>query len=153
MWVWSGGWEDPLEKGMATHCSILAWRILWTEEPDYSPDYWATVHRVVKSQTWLKQLKHTACKSLMNQMVKVKFNTISSGTSHTVSSCGCTKKGTTLCLQSSCQSASPDLITRKLWNGPYISWLVLFEIGNVMKDNFCRWQEIKRNVTKHNTWC
>ena len=27
------GWEDPLEKGMATHCSILAWRILWTEEP------------------------------------------------------------------------------------------------------------------------
>ena len=27
------GWEDPLEKGMATHSSILAWRILWTEEP------------------------------------------------------------------------------------------------------------------------
>ena len=26
------GWEDPLEKGMATHSSILAWRILWTEE-------------------------------------------------------------------------------------------------------------------------
>ena len=26
-------WEDPLEKGMATHSSILAWRILWTEEP------------------------------------------------------------------------------------------------------------------------
>ena len=26
--------EDPLEKGMATHSSILAWRILWTEEPD-----------------------------------------------------------------------------------------------------------------------
>ena len=25
--------EDPLEKGMATHSSILAWRILWTEEP------------------------------------------------------------------------------------------------------------------------
>ena len=43
-WVQSLGWEDPLEKGMATqedplekgmatHCSILAWRILWTEEP------------------------------------------------------------------------------------------------------------------------
>ena len=28
------GWEDPLEKGIATHSSILAWRILWTEEPD-----------------------------------------------------------------------------------------------------------------------
>ena len=27
------GWEDPLEKGMATHPSILAWRIPWTEEP------------------------------------------------------------------------------------------------------------------------
>ena len=26
-------WEDPLEKGMATHCSILAWSIPWTEEP------------------------------------------------------------------------------------------------------------------------
>ena len=27
------GWEDPLEKGMAIHSSILAWRIPWTEEP------------------------------------------------------------------------------------------------------------------------
>ena len=32
-WVWSLGWEDPLEKQMATHSSILAWRIPWTEEP------------------------------------------------------------------------------------------------------------------------
>ena len=32
-WVRSSGWEDPLEKGMATHSSILAWRISWTEEP------------------------------------------------------------------------------------------------------------------------
>ena len=32
-WVRSLGWEDPLEKGMATHCSILAGRVLWTEEP------------------------------------------------------------------------------------------------------------------------
>ena len=28
-----GSWEDPLEKGMPTHSSVLAWRILWTEEP------------------------------------------------------------------------------------------------------------------------
>ena len=28
------GWEDPLEEGMATHSSILTWRVLWTEEPD-----------------------------------------------------------------------------------------------------------------------
>ena len=32
-WVQSLGWEDPLDKGMATHSSILAWRISWTEEP------------------------------------------------------------------------------------------------------------------------
>ena len=29
------GWEDPLEKEMATHSSILAWRIPWTEEPGW----------------------------------------------------------------------------------------------------------------------
>ena len=36
MWetrVQSLGWKDPLEKGMDSHSSILAWRILWTEEP------------------------------------------------------------------------------------------------------------------------
>ena len=32
-WVRSLGQEDPLEEGMATHSSILAWRIPWTEEP------------------------------------------------------------------------------------------------------------------------
>ena len=42
--VRSLGWEDSLEKGMATHSSILAWKIPWTEEPDG-----ATVHGVAKS--------------------------------------------------------------------------------------------------------
>ena len=38
MWVPSLGQEDPLEEGMATHSSIPAWRIPWTEEPGgYSP--------------------------------------------------------------------------------------------------------------------
>ena len=46
--VWSLGWEDPLEKGMATHSSTLPWRISWTEEP-----WQATVHEVTKSWTWL----------------------------------------------------------------------------------------------------
>ena len=32
-WVRSLGWEDPLVEGMATHSSMLAWRIPWTEEP------------------------------------------------------------------------------------------------------------------------
>ena len=32
-WVPSLGWEDPLEEGMTTHSSVLAWRIPWTEGP------------------------------------------------------------------------------------------------------------------------
>ena len=37
-WVRSLGWEDPLEEGLATHSSILAWKIPWIEEPGgYSP--------------------------------------------------------------------------------------------------------------------
>ena len=36
-WVRSLGQGDPLEKGMATHSSTLAWRIQWTEEPDELP--------------------------------------------------------------------------------------------------------------------
>ena len=49
-WVLSLGWEDPLEKGMATHSSILAWRIPRTEEPGH---LCRQVHVVAKSQTWL----------------------------------------------------------------------------------------------------
>ena len=36
-WVRSLGWEDPLEKEMAIHSSILAWRIPWTEKPSRLP--------------------------------------------------------------------------------------------------------------------
>ena len=53
-WIRSLGWEDPLEKEMATHSSILAWRIPWTEEPGG-----ATVHSVAKSQTWLSNFTFT----------------------------------------------------------------------------------------------
>ena len=35
--IWSMGWEDPLEKGMASHSSIPAWRIPWTQEPGRLP--------------------------------------------------------------------------------------------------------------------
>ena len=44
IWIQSLGWEDPLEKGTATHSSILIWRIPWTV---------CIVHGVAKSQTWL----------------------------------------------------------------------------------------------------
>ena len=37
IWVRSLGWEDPLEKGMATHSRILAWKIPRTEEPGSLP--------------------------------------------------------------------------------------------------------------------
>ena len=47
-WVRSLGWEDPLEKGTATHSSILAWRIPWT-----------TGHVVTKSQTQLNKFVET----------------------------------------------------------------------------------------------
>ena len=43
-WVQSLGLKDPLEKGMATHSSTLAWRIPWTEEPG------RLLHRAAKSQ-------------------------------------------------------------------------------------------------------
>ena len=45
--VQSLGQEDPLEKGMATHSSILAWRILWTERPG------GLLHRIAQSWTGL----------------------------------------------------------------------------------------------------
>jgi len=48
-WVSSLGGEDPLEEGMATHTSILAWRILMDRG-----SWWATVHGVTKSQTQLR---------------------------------------------------------------------------------------------------
>ena len=47
-WVRSLGWEDPLGEGMATHSSILAWRI-----PTDREAWWAIVHRVSKSWTRL----------------------------------------------------------------------------------------------------
>ena len=46
--VRSLGWEDPLEKRMAMHFIILAWRIPWAEEPP-----WVTVQGVAKSWTQL----------------------------------------------------------------------------------------------------
>ena len=42
-WVRSLGWEDPLEEEMATHSSILAWKIPWTEEPGR---LWSRGHKV-----------------------------------------------------------------------------------------------------------
>ena len=45
-WIQSLSWEDPLEEGMATHSSVLAWKI-----PMDKGAWWATVHEVAKSRT------------------------------------------------------------------------------------------------------
>ena len=64
-WVHSLGLEDPLEEGMATHSSILAWRIPWTEETGQ-----ATVHGVEKSQTPVSneaRSTHLSTKEIQNE--------------------------------------------------------------------------------------
>ena len=50
-WVWSLGWEDSLEKGMATYSSVLAWRILWTEE--LGRGYISRGHKELDMTEWL----------------------------------------------------------------------------------------------------
>ena len=70
-WVQSLGWGDSLEKGLATHLSILAWRIPWTEEPDGLQS--------MASQSWtrLKWLSTHACAHTYTRAHK-----------HTQGSCG-----------------------------------------------------------------
>ena len=51
-WVRSPGWEDPLEKEMASHSSTLAWKIPWTEEPGKSTG----VGCHCSEETWIQSL-------------------------------------------------------------------------------------------------
>ena len=66
-WVQSLGWEDPLEKGKATHSSILAWRIPWTISKSHSSSkfqshFWTSLvaqtvkHLPTKWETWVRSL-------------------------------------------------------------------------------------------------
>ena len=59
--VQSLGWEDPLEQGMATHTSILAWRIPWTEEPGRRQSMGS--HRA----TWHTRTKASRCRIKLMQ--------------------------------------------------------------------------------------
>ena len=52
-WVRFLGWEDPLEEGVATHSSVLAWSVSWTEEPGGLQSI------ASQNQTWLSELAHT----------------------------------------------------------------------------------------------
>ena len=58
MWIQSLGWEDLLEEGMATHSSILAWRIPWSEEfggLQSRGAWWAKDHGVIKESDMTQQ--------------------------------------------------------------------------------------------------
>ena len=68
-WVQSLGWEDPLEEGMATHSSILAWRI-----PIDSGTWLATAHGVAQSQTQLSSFTFT---SLLHHQTHPRLSIIS----------------------------------------------------------------------------
>ena len=63
--VQSLGWEDPLEEGMATHSSILTWRI-----PMDRGAWQASVHGVAKSQTRLSDYAHMRIKSFKECYLK-----------------------------------------------------------------------------------
>ena len=67
-WVRSLGWEDPLEKEMANPSSILAWKI-----PMDRGASWATVHRVAKSQTRLKQFSMDRSQVYTTREIPISF--------------------------------------------------------------------------------
>ena len=73
MWVWSLGGEDLLEEGMATHPSILAWRIPWMEEPEGCNPWvahnrtqlmWLSMHANVYLKKGWGDMRHTLLVSL-----------------------------------------------------------------------------------------
>ena len=84
MWVWSLGQKDPPEKEMATHSSILAWEIPWTEEPgglqfmglqrvrhDYSTDTAATILGMTKMKVKWKSLSRESLTWTMKKISTV----------------------------------------------------------------------------------
>ena len=68
-WVRSLGWEDPLEEGMATHSSILAWRIAMDRGA-----WRAAVHGVAKNRTWLSDSTHTSTHLLITELLCYLFS-------------------------------------------------------------------------------
>ena len=72
MWVWSLAQEDPLVKGMATHCSILVWR-----NPMDREAWWATVQGVTKSQTLLStQYTHIHTHTHRSNLLYINYTAI-----------------------------------------------------------------------------
>ena len=75
-WVWSPGQEDPLTKGKATHWSILAWRIPWTEEPGGLRSMGS--HRV--GHDWTTNTFAYACMYVCMHVVLTGYKLLKSGT-------------------------------------------------------------------------
>ena len=68
-WVQSLVWEDALMKGTATHFSVLAWRLSWTEEPEA---WQAAVRGAAKSRTQLSNSHtHTEAMTMQNMYIKL----------------------------------------------------------------------------------
>ena len=70
-WVWSLGQEDPLEKGMATHSNILAWRIPWIQEPVGSMGSQRVGQDWVTNTFTFFITQHTSCTIYMRVVVQL----------------------------------------------------------------------------------
>ena len=71
-WVWSLGWEDSLKKGMATHSSILVWRIPWMEEPGGLQSMGS--QRV--GRNWMTSLSLSSIKQFLHYVYNIYTHTI-----------------------------------------------------------------------------
>ena len=73
-WVRSLGWEDPLEKGKATHSSILPWRIPWTigeaKSQTRLSDFHSPFHHFTDENTEALRLGYASCLSLWSGLMK-----------------------------------------------------------------------------------
>ena len=74
VWVWSLVWEDPLEKRMAMHSSILAWRILWTEESGGLQSMGSQRQTRLSSYTFTLAKFYCAGFDLALQLVRITLN-------------------------------------------------------------------------------
>ena len=75
-WVWSLGQEDLLEKEMATHSSILAWRVPWTEEPGQQPSM--RLQRVRHSLETKQLQQQEDCSTTLSKNIKIRELNLSS---------------------------------------------------------------------------
>ena len=70
-WVWSLGWEDPLEKEMATHSSIPAWKVSWTEQPGKLYNPWGHKESDTTEHKILVPVAFNTCKPDTTVLTKV----------------------------------------------------------------------------------